>query len=95
MYIIIPLCFHFGGLELNGCLVDQVSTKILNAKSFIVDEICFILSAFLPAMVNSGIHILMYSYYGLSALGPRVARYLWWKKYLTILQMVRKLTKFK
>lgn len=44
--------------------------------------------AFLPAMVNSAIHVLMYSYYGLSVLGPTVAKYLWWKKYLTILQLV-------
>ncbi|KAL3279453.1 hypothetical protein HHI36_016964 [Cryptolaemus montrouzieri] len=46
-------------------------------------------SSFLPAMVNSGIHVLMYSYYGLSALGPNISRYLWWKKYLTILQMIQ------
>ena len=39
-------------------------------------------------MVNSFIHVLMYSYYGLAAMGPNVARYLWWKKYLTILQLV-------
>lgn len=47
------------------------------------------LLAFLPAMVNSFIHVLMYSYYGLSALGPSVAKYLWWKKYLTILQLIQ------
>ncbi|KAB0802747.1 hypothetical protein PPYR_04933 [Photinus pyralis] len=46
-------------------------------------------STFLPAMVNSAIHVLMYSYYGLSALGPHIAQYLWWKKYLTILQMIQ------
>ncbi|KAJ3641334.1 hypothetical protein Zmor_027846 [Zophobas morio] len=46
-------------------------------------------STFLPAMVNSGIHVLMYSYYGLAALGPHIARYLWWKRYLTILQMIQ------
>ncbi|XP_044761387.1 elongation of very long chain fatty acids protein 4-like isoform X3 [Coccinella septempunctata] len=46
-------------------------------------------SSFLPAMVNSGIHVLMYSYYGLAALGPAISRYLWWKKYLTILQMIQ------
>ncbi|CAG9823215.1 unnamed protein product [Phaedon cochleariae] len=46
-------------------------------------------STFLPAMVNSGIHVMMYSYYGLSALGPKVAQYLWWKKYLTILQLIQ------
>jgi len=47
-------------------------------------------STFLPAMVNSFIHVLMYSYYALSALGPRIEKYLWWKKYLTILQLVSK-----
>lgn len=31
----------------------------------------------------------MYSYYLLSALGPKVQPYLWWKKYLTALQMVQ------
>ncbi|CAH0552724.1 unnamed protein product [Brassicogethes aeneus] len=46
-------------------------------------------STFLPAMVNSAIHVLMYSYYGLSVLGPNVQKYLWWKKYLTILQMIQ------
>lgn len=47
-------------------------------------------STFLPAMVNSFIHVLMYSYYALSALGPKIEKYLWWKKYLTILQLVSK-----
>lgn len=40
-------------------------------------------------MVNSFIHVLMYSYYGLAALGPSVSKYLWWKKYLTILQLIQ------
>lgn len=31
----------------------------------------------------------MYSYYGLSAIGPHMNKYLWWKKYLTIIQLVR------
>lgn len=39
-------------------------------------------------MINSFIHIIMYLYYCLSALGPSVQKYLWWKKYLTILQLV-------
>jgi hypothetical protein len=30
----------------------------------------------------------MYSYYLLAAFGPRFQKYLWWKKYLTVLQMV-------
>ena len=31
----------------------------------------------------------MYSYYALSALGPGIQRYLWWKKYLTQIQLVQ------
>jgi len=30
----------------------------------------------------------MYIYYALSALGPRYHKYLWWKKYMTSLQIV-------
>jgi len=29
----------------------------------------------------------MYSYYALAALGPQVRKYLWWKKYLTQMQL--------
>ncbi|XP_037276357.2 very long chain fatty acid elongase AAEL008004 [Rhipicephalus microplus] len=36
---------------------------------------------------NSFVHVVMYSYYLLSLLGPSVRRYLWWKRYLTQLQM--------
>ncbi|CAG9134625.1 unnamed protein product [Plutella xylostella] len=46
-------------------------------------------TTFLPAMVNSAIHVMMYTYYGLSVFGPRVSQYLWWKKYLTILQLIQ------
>lgn len=44
-------------------------------------------------LVNSFVHIVMYTYYMLAALGPNVQKYLWWKKYLTTLQLVR--NKFK
>lgn len=30
----------------------------------------------------------MYLYYGLAALGPHMQQYLWWKRYLTSLQLV-------
>jgi len=39
-------------------------------------------------MINSFIHVLMYTYYGLSSLGPHMQKYLWWKKYLTRIQLV-------
>ncbi|XP_069134116.1 very long chain fatty acid elongase 4-like isoform X2 [Argopecten irradians] len=45
--------------------------------------------SFFGAMINSFIHVLMYSYYGLSALGPHMQKYLWWKRYLTILQLIQ------
>ncbi|XP_053294774.1 elongation of very long chain fatty acids protein 1a [Pleuronectes platessa] len=41
------------------------------------------------AMVNAGIHVIMYFYYGLSAAGPRFQKYLWWKKYMTAIQLVQ------
>ena len=31
----------------------------------------------------------MYTYYFLAALGPSIRPYLWWKKYLTIIQMLQ------
>jgi elongation of very long chain fatty acids protein 4 len=39
-------------------------------------------------MLNSFVHTIMYAYYGLSALGPWVQKYLWWKKYITQMQLV-------
>ncbi|CAH0554785.1 unnamed protein product [Brassicogethes aeneus] len=39
--------------------------------------------------LNTFVHIIMYSYYMLSAFGPSVQKYLWWKKYLTTFQMVQ------
>lgn len=41
------------------------------------------------AMLNTAVHVVMYSYYGLCALGPAFQKYLWWKKYLTSLQLVQ------
>ncbi|CAG4936695.1 unnamed protein product [Colias eurytheme] len=38
--------------------------------------------------INSYVHIVMYAYYGLSAY-PELAKYLWWKKYITKMQLVQ------
>ena len=43
-------------------------------------------ACFFP-LINSLVHTVMYFYYGLSTLGPQVRKYLWWKKYLTQLQI--------
>jgi hypothetical protein len=40
-------------------------------------------------LINSFIHTIMYSYYTLSTLGQKVQKYLWWKRYLTQLQLVQ------
>ncbi|XP_074110770.1 very long chain fatty acid elongase AAEL008004-like isoform X1 [Cotesia typhae] len=40
-------------------------------------------------LLNSFVHIVMYTYYLLAALGPQVQPYLWWKKYLTAFQMIQ------
>lgn len=45
--------------------------------------------SFFIGMVNTFVHVLMYSYYGLAALGPHMQKYLWWKRYLTSLQLVQ------
>jgi len=39
--------------------------------------------------LNSGVHVAMYLYYFLAALGPSIQPYLWWKRYLTRLQMAQ------
>lgn len=41
------------------------------------------------AMLNSFVHIVMYFYYMVAALGPKYQKYIWWKKYLTAFQMLQ------
>ncbi|CAG9798858.1 unnamed protein product [Chironomus riparius] len=41
------------------------------------------------ALLNTFIHVIMYTYYMIAAIGPEMQKYLWWKKYLTILQMIQ------
>lgn len=40
-------------------------------------------------IINVFVHTIMYAYYFLATLGPEVQRYLWWKKYLTTIQIVQ------
>ncbi|XP_016301765.1 elongation of very long chain fatty acids protein 4-like [Sinocyclocheilus anshuiensis] len=44
--------------------------------------------SFFIGLLNTFVHIVMYSYYGLAALGPHMQKYLWWKRYLTSLQLI-------
>lgn len=36
---------------------------------------------------NMFVHVIMYTYYGLATFGPSIQPYLWWKKYLTTMQI--------
>ena len=40
-------------------------------------------------LINNGVHVVMYLYYMLAAMGPEYQKYLWWKKHLTSVQLVR------
>ncbi|XP_040567417.1 very long chain fatty acid elongase AAEL008004 [Lepeophtheirus salmonis] len=39
--------------------------------------------------INAFVHILMYSYYFLSSFGPEIQKLIWWKRYLTQIQMLQ------
>lgn len=49
-----------------------------------------VITGYLVVSLNSFIHTIMYTYYLLAAFGPSMQKYLWWKKYMTKLQLVRK-----
>nr|ALE14477.1 polyunsaturated fatty acid elongase 5 [Boleophthalmus boddarti] len=62
-------------------------TTMLNIWWFVLNWIpCG--HSFFGATVNSFVHVVMYSYYGLSSI-PAMRPYLWWKKYLTQLQLIQ------
>lgn len=43
----------------------------------------------LVGLINCFVHVIMYSYYLISGLGPEYQKYLWWKKHVTTLQLVQ------
>jgi elongation of very long chain fatty acids protein 4 len=45
--------------------------------------------SFFVGVINSWIHTMMYVYYALAALGPEMQKYLWWKRYMTMMQLVQ------
>ncbi len=87
-------------ISMKQCHWSYHSLTILDLNQYFVGPTYFLMlhpikspslfTAFFGATINSGIHVLMYGYYGLAAFGPKIQKYLWWKKYLTIIQMVKK-----
>ncbi|XP_076642511.1 elongation of very long chain fatty acid james bond protein [Halictus rubicundus] len=51
---------------------------------FLPGEQCILLG-----LVNSFVHVIMYAYYLIAALGPQYKKYLWWKKYITWIQLTQ------
>lgn len=41
-------------------------------------------------LINNMVHVIMYTYYMVAAMGPEYQKYLWWKKHLTTIQLVSK-----
>lgn len=46
-------------------------------------------NATFPNILNNFVHVCMYFYYMMSAMGPQYQKYLWWKKYMTELQIAQ------
>ncbi|XP_044726853.1 elongation of very long chain fatty acids protein AAEL008004-like [Chrysoperla carnea] len=40
-------------------------------------------------LLNNIVHVIMYAYYLVAAMGPQYQKYLWWKKYLTSIQLLQ------
>jgi len=40
-------------------------------------------------LLNTFVHVVMYFYYMVAAMGPRYQKYIWWKKHLTNFQMIQ------
>ncbi len=44
------------------------------------------------AFLNALVHVVMYSYYFIAAMGPKFEKFVWWKKYLTTFQIAQFIT---
>lgn len=66
------------------CIINRLNLVFDSITSFIVFSFFFF-----SGVINSFVHIIMYTYYFLAALLPQYQKYLWWKKYITTLQMVK------
>jgi hypothetical protein len=69
-------------------MLQVVNVSLINSNNISKFVFFFSLALFI-VILNSFIHIIMYAYYGLSACGSRIQKYLWWKRYLTQAQIVK------
>ena len=67
--------YHHSSVPIFGWIVGKVVPQAPVLKLFL--------------LLNCFVHTIMYLYYGLAAIGPHMQKYLWWKKYITQLQMIQ------
>lgn len=67
-------CYHHGGMV----LATYMSSKWLPGGP-----------AIMLGVVNTLVHMVMYSYYFLTALKPELKKSLWWKKHITQIQLAQ------
>jgi hypothetical protein len=83
--------FHHSTMLLNWWIAMTWTPVRYQYFLILLDENFFFQSgqAWFGPVLNSIVHIFMYSYYGLSVI-PSLKNKLWWKRYITIFQLVRK-----
>lgn len=77
-----------GGQGNNEHIQSSFCKKLRYTKCESLDTNVNLFPAFVSVLLNTFVHACMYSYYLLAALGPSFRKYLWWKKYLTQMQLV-------
>ena len=65
--------YHHITVPIFGWLIMKINPMIPCVRLFII--------------MNTFIHFVMYSYYFLAAFGPNIRKYLWWKRYITQMQL--------
>ncbi|KAI1309051.1 Elongation of very long chain fatty acids protein 1 [Halotydeus destructor] len=70
-------------------VLHVVHHAIMPLTTVFAAKVCW--NSFIGAIVllNSFVHVLMYTYYFLSSFGPEMQPYLWWKKHLTAIQLIQ------
>ena len=65
--------YHHSSVPIFGWMALKIAPQVPAAKLFL--------------LLNCLVHTVMYLYYGLAAFGPHMQKSLWWKKYITQLQL--------
>ncbi|XP_068674605.1 very long chain fatty acid elongase 7-like [Montipora foliosa] len=78
--------------RISAYIVDRSASKSTLLNSHLVSNSVMDFRrgfSYFGAAVNCFVHVVMYAYYGLSAIGPQMQPYLWWKAHITKLQLTQ------